>query len=145
MKDGRVPYSPELSQAEKEINVWNNVLRKKRGCNISSTYIKRIAKKSNILHPMSLSIENCAKERQLASKKYKKLKRHSNQNRIQFIENLTMQQVERGNESISTNAINCINRNEELRESHRRIKMVTKPFFGATEKVLISTNNADEK
>jgi len=69
---------------------------------------------------MSLSIEDCAKERQLTSKKYKKLKRHAKQNRIQFIGNLAIQQAERGNESIS---------NEELRESHRRIKMVTKPFL----------------
>jgi len=112
----------------------------KRGCNISSSYIKRIAKKTDISHPMSLTIEDCIKERQSASRRYKKLKRNAKQNRIQFIEELATQQAERGNESIS-NAINRINRNEELRESHRRIKMVTKPFCGATEKVLISTEN----
>jgi len=112
LKAGKVPYSPELSRVGKEINVWNNVLRKKRGCNISSTYIKRIAKKSDISHPMSLTIEDCIKERQSASRRYKKLKRNAKQNRIQFIEELATQQAERGNESIS-NAINRINRNEE--------------------------------
>ena len=144
LKAGKVPYSPELNRVGKEINVWNNVLRKKRGCNISSTYIKRIAKKSDISHPMSLTIEDCIKERQSASRRYKKLKRNAKQNRIQFIEELATQQAERGNESIS-NAINRINRNEELRESHRRIKMVTKPFCGATEKVLIPTENIAEE
>ena len=40
------PYTPELNNAGKIINVWSNVIRKKKGgCNISSTYIKRIAKK----------------------------------------------------------------------------------------------------
>jgi len=73
LKAGKVPYSPELSPVGKEINVWNNVLRKEKGCNISSTYIKRIAKKSNISHPMSLTIEDCIRERQSASKRYKKL------------------------------------------------------------------------
>ena len=144
LKAGSVPYSPDLSKIGKVINVWNNVIRKKRGCNISSTYIKRIAKKSDILNPMSLSIEDCVKERNLASKKYKELKRNAKKNRIQFIQDLATQQAERGNETIS-NAINRINRNEELRESYKRIKMVTKPYFGTTEKVLISVPNSDEE
>ena len=146
LKAGTVPYSPELSNIGKVINVWNNVLRKKRGCNISSTYIKRISKKAGISKPMDLSMEDCIKERNLASKKYRKLKRVAKKNRIQFIQDLATQQSERGNESIS-NAINRINRNEELRESYKRIKVVTKPFFGATEKVLIpsSTSSNEER
>ena len=144
LKAGAVPYSPELNSTGKEINVWNNVLRKKRGCNISSTYIKRISKRAGISNPMSLSIEDCIKERNTASKKYRKLKRNAKKNRIQFIQELATQQAERGNETIS-NAINRINRNEELRESYKRIKTVTKPFFGATEKVLIPTSKSGEE
>ena len=93
---------------------------------------------------MSLSIEDCVKERNLASKKYKELKRNAKKNRIQFIQDIATQQAERGNETI-LNAINRINRNEELRESYKRIKMVTKPYFGTTEKVLISVPNSDEE
>ena len=37
IKSGQVPYTPEISQLGKEINVWNNVIRKKHGSNISST------------------------------------------------------------------------------------------------------------
>jgi len=144
LKSGMVPFTPQINRAGKEINVWNNVIRKKSGCNISSTYIKRIAKKSGINMPMKLRIEDCIKERQLATKKYKRLKRNAKQSRIQFIKELAIQQSAKGNESTS-NAILRINRNEELRESYKRIKSVTKPFYGATEKVLIPTMNSDEE
>ena len=144
LKSGMVPYTPEISAIGKEINVWNNVLRKKRGCNISSTYIKRIAKKSGIINPSELSLEDCYKERDLATKKYKRLKRNARQSRTQFIQELASQQAARGNESVS-NAILRINRIEEIRDSYKRIKTVTKPFFGATEKVLISNHDCSEE
>jgi len=136
LKSGSVPYTPELNNAGKIINVWNNVIRKKKGCNISSTYIKRIAKKVSIVNPMSISLAACEKERKLAFAAYRKLKNNAVTSRKQFIEELARQQSARGNESVS-NAIQRINRNEEMRESYRRIKSVTKPFYGATEKVLI--------
>ena len=135
-----MPYTPELNNAGKIINVWNNVIRKKKGCNISSTYIKRIAKKVSIVNPMSISLATCEKERKLAFAAYRKLKNNAITSRKQFIEELARQQSARGNESVS-NAIQRINRNEEMRESYRRIKNVTKkPFYGATERVLISNN-----
>ena len=87
---------------------------------------------------------NSINEPIITGKKYRKLKRNAKKNRIQFIQELATQQAERGNETIS-NAINRINRNEELRESYKRIKTVTKPFFGATEKVLITTANLEEE
>jgi len=48
IKAGAVPYTPALYKAGTIINLWNKVIRKKKGCNISSTYIKRIAKKAKI-------------------------------------------------------------------------------------------------
>ena len=85
---------------------------------------------------MSISLAACKKERKLAFAAYRKLKNNAVTSRKQFIEELARQQSARGNESVS-NAIQRINRNEEMRESYRRIKNVTKPFYGATERVLI--------
>ena len=141
LKFGAVPYTPELSKAGKTIHLWNNIIRKKKGQNISTRYLKRLAKKAGISKPMELSLEDCEKERNLASKQYRKLKKDAQISRELFIQNLASQQAALGNESTS-NAILRINRNEELRESYKRIKMVTKPYFGATEKVLIP--NQDE-
>ena len=54
-----------------------------------------------------------------------------------FFQNLVAQQAALGNETIS-NDILRINMNEELCESYRRIKFVTKTFHGATETILIA-------
>ena len=89
-------------------------------------------------------LEDCQKEQTLATKKYKKLKRNAKKFRIQFIQELASQQAVRGNKTIR-NAILRINRTEEIRESYKRIKMVTKPFFGTTEKVLIAIPASTEE
>ena len=143
IKAGAAPYTPALHKAGTTINLWNNVIRKKKGCNISSTYIKRIAKKANIISPMSLSLQDCENERRIASQVYKQLKRNAKHSRDQFIHELAAQQSTRGNESIG-NAVRRLARNEELRASHRRIKIVTKPFQGATERVMIRDINNDD-
>ena len=143
-KAGNVPYTPDLSNAGKTINVWNNVIRKKNGHNISSTYIKRIGKQVNIYRPMDLSLTDCEHERKMALNKYYKLKKRATTDRVQFIKDLAAQQAALGNESVS-NAILRLNKNEELRASYKRIKFVTKPFYGATEKTLITNRHTQEE
>ena len=138
---GNVPYTPELSNAGQLINLWNNIIRKKKGCNISSKYLQRIAKKLGVSQPMKLSLHDCELERKSASRNYRKLKKNAQQSRTLFMHDLAAQHAARGNESIS-NVILRMTRNEELRSSYRRIKNVTKPFLGATEKVLTSINNS---
>ena len=136
LRFGGVAFEPESNQAGKIINVWNNVIRKKKGCNISSTYIKRIAKKAGISSPTQLSLSDCEAERKMALKTYYQAKMNAKHNRKAFTTKLATLQAAQGNESIS-NAIRRLNRIEELQESHRRIKYITKPFFGATDKVLV--------
>ena len=97
-------------------------LEKKHGSNISSTYLKRIARKVGIPNPTELSLEDCLKERTLVTKKYKKLKQSAKQSRIQFIQNLATLQAARGNETVS-NAISRINRNEETRQDGHADRM----------------------
>ena len=143
-KAGNVPYTPELSNAGKTINVWSNVIKKKKGHNISSTYIKRIGKQVEIYCPMDLSLNDCEHERKLAINKYYKLKKRATTDRIQFIKDLATQQAALGNESVS-NAILRLNKNEELRASYKRIKLVTKPFHGSTQKILIMNKHTQEE
>ena len=144
LKFGEVPYTPQLSMAGKTINLWNNVIRKKKGCKISSRYINRIAKKLGIQKPMTLSLSDCEKERKLISAEYRKIKKDAQISRTVFIQELASQQAAKGNETIS-NAISRINRNEELRASYKRIKTITKPFCGATEKVLIPDEGTNDE
>ena len=89
---------------------------------------------------MSLSLEDCENERKLANKHYRQLKKTASPSRITFLHNLAAQHAARGNDSVS-NIILRMNRNEELRDSYKRIKSVTKPFCGATDKVLILSDD----
>jgi len=134
---GEVPFSIEAKEAGQLIHFWNNVIRKKRGWNISSKYIRRLAKKCHInINQMKMSIEDCENERKLARMGYANVKKEAEMKRDQYIENLAALQASRGNESKS-NAIKRMKRNEDLRSSYRRIKSVTKTFQGATERVKI--------
>ena len=145
LRAGQVPYSPEINEAGNTINVWNNIIRKKKGCNISSTYIKRISKKAGIsININQLSLSECEQERKLATKKYKHLKKSAKQSREQFLVDLAEQHSQIGNSTISS-IISRMNRNEDLRASYRRIKIATKPYFGATEKVLLQDGNSDSE
>ena len=145
LRAGQVPYSPEIHEAGCIINVWNNIIRKKKGCNISTSYIRRISKKVNIsINVNDISLEECENERKIAAKKYRKLKRNAAQNREQFLQKLAEDHAKKGNTTASS-VISKMTRMEELRASYRRIKMVTKPYFGATEKVLISSDSSNEE
>jgi len=49
-----------------------------------------------------------------------------------------------GNSTVRS-IISRMNRNEDLRASYRRIKTATKPYYGATEKVLLQDENSDSE
>ena len=142
LRMGEVPWSVELSKAGKLIQLWNLVLRKKYGRNVSSTYIKRMAKKCNVQAPMLLSIEDCITERNNASKQYRSIKKEAKNHRKQFILQLAEDQAALGNET-TENAVRRIIRTEEDRGSRRRIRTATKPFHGATEKVALVDPDSD--
>ena len=143
LKMGEVPWSVELSEAGRLIQLWNLVLRKKYGRNVSSTYIKRVAKKCKVHNPMQLSIEDCICERNNASKLYRSIKKDAKAHRKQFILKLAEDHAAEGNESVG-NAVRRIIRTEEDRGSRRRIRTATKPYHGATEKVALVHPDTNE-
>ena len=118
---------------------------RKKGCNISSTYIKQISKKAGIsININQLSVPECEQKRKLATKKYKHLKKSAKQSREQFLVDLAEQHSQIGNSTISS-IISRMNQNEDLQASYRRIKIATKPYYGATEKVLLQDENSDSE
>jgi len=134
---GQVPYSIDCRKATRLIELWNNVIRKKKGWNISTRLVKKLTKKCKLLiFPMQLSIEECEYERSLARKGYAQIKSNAVQNREVFLEGLAAAQAARGNEQV-TNAIKRIKRLEESRATHRRIRAATKAYTGATERIQI--------
>ena len=91
----------------------------------------------DIQDPMQLSLQDCQHEHKLSVKSFSKEKCTT-----VFLHDLASQQAAKGNEMM-TNIILRMHQNDELRNSYRRIKNATKPFCGATDKVL--TNIVNEK
>ena len=78
LNTGNVPYTPKISEIGYLIKFWNTVLRKKKGCNISSKHIQHLARKMKIQDPMQLSLQDCEQECKVSVKKYHSLKKMHN-------------------------------------------------------------------
>ena len=125
---GEVPFSVERCQAGQLIDFWNNVIRKKRGWNISSKYIQRLTKKCHMhTNPMHMSLSDCEQERKLARIGCAKVKQNAVASRDKFLDGLAAFQASERNETV-VNAIRRIKRLEEIRAAQRRIRIVTKDF-----------------
>jgi len=143
LNTGAVPFSIEAKEAAQLIELWNNVIRKKRGWNISSKYIRRLAKRCKIkINVMQLTVEDCENERKLARKGYSNVKKEADLKRDQYIDGLAALHASKGNTSKS-NILKRMKRNEALRASFKRIKSATKQFHGATERVQIKEKSSE--
>ena len=90
------------------------------------------------------SLSDCEQERKHSIKQYLMLKKHAQQSRTNFLYELASQHASKGNQTIS-NIILRMNRNEEIRNSYRRIKNATKPFCGTTDRILINNDNDEQQ
>jgi len=72
----------------------------------------------------------------LARKGYAHIKATASASREEFLESLAALQSSMGNETISS-AIRRIKRLEKIRSANRRIRMVTKEYTGATERIMV--------
>ena len=97
-----------------------------------------------IHEPMQLLLSDCEQERKHSIKKYLEIKKHAQQSRTNFLYELASQHASKDNQTIS-NIILRMNRNEEMRNSYRRIKNATKSFCGSTDKILIHNDNDEHQ
>ena len=85
---GNVPFSPIVDTAAKIIYLWTLILSKMRGAKVSTSLIRRLAKKCEITVDMSLTYEDVRQLRNKAIKRYKQLKPNAKKYREQFISDL---------------------------------------------------------
>ena len=136
LRMGQIEFTAESAKLRVDIELWNVVIRKKNGANVSSTYIKRLAKHCNIVNPMNLSIEDCKLQR---SEKYQELfefAKDSKKSRIDFINSLADAIAKDGNEKRST-VVRRLNYLEEERLARSHIRRTVKTFGGATSKIRV--------
>ena len=137
IRAGNVPFSPLVDTAAKTIYLWSLILSKMRGTKVSSSLIKRLAKKCDIIIDNTLTYEQIRILRNTAIKRYKKLKPNAKQYREQFISDLAdvMEEVygERRASIIRSLAVT-----EEQRIIHRQVKSKLKPAGGSISRLQIS-------
>ena len=142
LRMGNVAFTTESAKMRVVIELWNNVIRKKNGKNISSTYIKRLAKSCNIHAPMDLSIEDCISERSQMYRNLIDFAKTDKQSRKEFIDSLADAVAAEGKEKKS-NEIRRLNRTEEECYARRNIHSVVKSYTGATTRVQLDHPSGD--
>ena len=71
---GEVPWSMTLQSARDEIELWNNVMSRKRGTRVSTRYISRLEKRVGIFHSLQVSLQVASTRLQESYKRYYELK-----------------------------------------------------------------------
>ena len=57
LKAGEVPFSPEIATAGDHIKLWGLVIRHKKGKNINTRHIRRVANKCDVTKPLARTLE----------------------------------------------------------------------------------------
>ena len=136
VRAGNVPFSPIVDTAAKSINIWSLVLSKMRGCKVSSSLIKRLAKKCDIVIGPALTYEEVRKLRNNAIKRYKILKPTAIQHPERFISDLADVTEEVYGTKRGT-AVRSLSVQEEERTISRQIRSKLKDNGGSISKLQI--------
>ena len=121
LKSGEVAYAPEEIQVQgRKIRLWTFCIRKRCGRRISSSLIRRLAKKLKITHPLNYSLEDMKEKRTEARKSYDRLKPNSREIRDNWLLKLADWRA-KSDEIEAERIIKSIRRIEEIRDVHRKI------------------------
>ena len=85
IRAGEVPFSAELADAGLQIKLWGLVIRSKRGHNINSRYIRRVAQRCGLQRVLAVSINDAYKNKHKAWQCYRKAKRSAARLRAEFL------------------------------------------------------------
>lgn len=133
---GQVPFSPIVDTAAKTIYLWSLISNKMKGTKVSSSLIKRLSKKCEIIIDNDLTYEQVRLLRNAAIKRYKQLKPSAKQHREHFILDLAdvMEEVY-GIKRASVSRSLAVT--EEQRIIHRQIHSKLKGSGGSISKLQI--------
>ena len=140
VRAGKVPFSPIVDIAAKTIYLWSSVLSKKRGCKVSSSLIRRLAKKCNIIIDPSLTYDKVRVLRNNALKRYKLLKTTAARHREQFISDLA-DAIEEVYGTKRATAVRSLTVQEEERTINRQIRSKLQNNGGSISKLQVPDPN----
>ena len=133
---GEVPYSHKLNAAGDVVGFWRLVIRKKLGCHVSTSLIKKTARSVGIDKHMTLKLDECRDKQKAAYKLYNEVKRNAPKYRYDMLDNKADEADNKGDPTLAK-AIRAMKTVEEARKTHRKIKIATKPFGGAVSRLNI--------
>ena len=95
LRMGAIPWSPSLQQFRDNIELWNSILKRKRGLIISNTMIRRLIKKVQpSVNPYHLTEEHIVEELKAAHAVYKEAKKNAQVWRDGFLPDLARTRAE---------------------------------------------------
>ena len=137
---GGKPWTPELNQLGRAINAWHLIIKKKSGKPISSRHIQRMSKGCNIPSTRHLSIESCKILRAQAFQNYNQYAAEADTHRYGFQSKLILDAESEGDFK-KAKQIRQHQLNEELRQTHKNVKMVVNNNLGAPYHMELTTAN----
>lgn len=144
LKAGEVCYEPDKIQRHGLIvRLYTYLICKKNNCKVSSSLIKRVAKKAIIDNPFDITVDDAIALRNESRKEYYRLKPNSRTIRNQWMDRKANEKdLEEGEER--ANFIRQKRQRENLRDSHKRIKYARGGDFRAgTDRVTVVDENGD--
>ena len=146
LKMGGVPWTPELSRIRNTIEVWQLVLKRLKGYQVSARTILRKKNKAGMSQEET-NVPTCYAISQIRIyfKKYKEYLRTASEKRQTFQDELAQARAREGSTKVSKE-IEKIKRIEAQRESARRIKKMNgtlRPAKGLTKVVVTNSDGAE--
>ncbi len=85
---GKVPWSPQLSKLRQQIELWNMIVKKRRGLRVSTKRIGRFMRKTGEHAALEIDLTEAIRRQQLAYKEYRTNKSHAPKWREDFMVSL---------------------------------------------------------
>ena len=117
LRTGEVPFSDQLVTVGMHIKLWGLVVRHKKGRNINTRYLRRVAKRCKVRQPLKRTLKYAILKKKTAWKHYKKAKRHAARLRAEFLS----ARVEAAVSPLVKRQIQNIIKHEDTRRSWRAI------------------------
>ena len=125
IRRGQVEYSPTIKIDRLRIELWQGVIKKKKGLKFSSRKIRRLAKQVGETEVLDITLEEAMGREEAAQVVYWKHKKQSATLRKTFLQTQAEELARKKNQS-TTNIYKQIIQREKQRDSARQIKYALK-------------------
>jgi len=134
IKTGHIPYSALFNTIQKEQRLWLMVYKRKLGQKVSSTTIKRLAKRCKYERPLSYTMKEVLDKKKLAEERYQKLIPYAPDERTRFLEELAAHNAA-AEKTTQQKVLKRIMQSESMRLQHGSIRKCFPKTKGLSKKV----------